>query len=80
MEILWNIIQCSTYNNNMRDREEKQERTGIVEFMGHPVLMRFLRKASYRVSRPGQNKKKFSIYLRTSLQDGEIQLYTVFGS
>lgn len=34
----------NTYNNNMRNREEKHKGTGIVEFMRHPVLVGFLRK------------------------------------
>ena len=36
----------STYNNDVRNREKKHEGTGIVEFMGHPVLMRLLEEKS----------------------------------
>ena len=43
---LKNNGQASTYNNDVRNREKKHEGTGIVEFMGHPVLMRPLEDKS----------------------------------
>lgn len=34
----------NTYNDNVRYRKHKHECTSIVEFMGHPILVRFLKK------------------------------------